>query len=579
MADERVQRRLAAILAADVVGYSRLMERDEAGTLVALKSRRKDILQPLLAKHIGRIIKLMGDGVLVEFASAVNAVECAVELQEGMAAANAGLPDERQIVLRVGINLGDVMVEGTDLYGDGVNVAARLEPLAEPGSVFVSEAIFSYVRGKTKVGFDDLGEHSLKNMAESVKVYRVSGVTAASAGAPNKSAQPSRPSIAVLPFTNMSADPGQEYLSDGITEDIITELTRFRQMFVIARNSSFQYRARAVDIKRVGRELGAQYVVEGSVRMTGDRIRITAQLIDARTGNHLWADRYDRDVQEIFALQDEVVRTIVGTLMGRMQAASTEQAKRTPPSNMAAYDYLLRGNALPVGDPRYEEEALRMYEKAIEIDPGYGLAHALLAATLLHAWRRDMRASAEALDRILEIANNAVTLDNEECVCHTTLGWVCLHHRSYDLAEAHYHRAAELNPNKPTVKAQICELLTYLGRPEEAIMALEGARKLDPYLPTWYWRMLGRALYTARRYEEAIAAFNRSTNLPLWALAYVAACHAQLGQTDLAKQSVTAVLQQQPPASVAGIAAKEPFRNPLDLEHLLDGLRKAGLPE
>jgi adenylate cyclase len=280
----------------------------------------------------------------------------------------------------------------------------------------------------------------------------------------------------------------------------------------------------------VGRELGVQYVVEGSARKTGNRIRITAQLIDPGTGIHLWAEHYDRDLQEIFALQDEVVRTIVATLIGRMQAASAEQAKRTPPRNMAAYDYVLRGNALPVGDPKDEGEARRMYEKAIEIDPEYGLAYALLATTLMQAWFRDMRASAEPLDRILEIANKAVALDNEECVCHMILGWVCLHRRSYDLAEAHYQRAVELNPNKPVVGAHMCELLTYLGRPEEGIDSLEGARRLDPHHPTWYWRTLGRAFYAARRYDEAVATFNRSTILPPWALAFVAACHAQLGR-------------------------------------------------
>jgi adenylate cyclase len=328
----------------------------------------------------------------------------------------------------------------------------------------------------------------------------------------------------------------------------------------------------------VGRELAVQHVLEGSLRKTGNRVRVTAQLVDARTGNHLWAERYDRDLQEIFALQDEVVRTIVGTLVGRLQVASAEQAKRKPPRSMAAYDYVLRGNAQPVGDPA-QEEARRLYEKAIEIDPEYGLAHALLATSLMQAWFRDMRASAEGLDRILEIATRAVALDSEECVCHMALGWVCLHRRSYDLAEAHYQRAIELNPSKPVIGAHMCELLTYLGRPEEGIAALEGARRLDPYHPSWYWRILGRALYVARRYEEALAAFGRSTILPAWALTYVAACHAQLGRPALAQQAVAKALQEVPQFSVSGIAAKEPFKNPPDLEHLVDGLRKAGLPE
>lgn len=341
MAEERVRRRLAAILAADVVGYSRMMERDEAGTLAALKHRRKVTLEPLVARHQGRVFKVTGDGVLVQFDSAVNAVQCAIDLQQEMAAANQPLPDDQRIVLRIGVNLGDVMVEGSDLYGEGVNVAARLESIVEPGGILVSATTHDYVRNKIKVRFDDVGPQSLKNIAEPVRAYRVSDTPAVAAASISHAAD--KPSIAVLPFINMSGDSAQDYFSDGITEDIITELSCNHGLLVIARNSSFQYRATAVDIKRIGRELGAQYVVEGSVRRGGEHVRITAQLIDAATGGHIWAHRYDRALQDIFAIQDEVTTAIVGTVVGQIQAAGIDRTRRKRTDSMAAYDYFLRG--------------------------------------------------------------------------------------------------------------------------------------------------------------------------------------------------------------------------------------------
>jgi len=319
MAEERVQRRLAAILAADVAGYSRLIERDEAGTLAALRDRRKSILQPLVAEHHGRIVKVMGDGVLVEFASVVNAVTCAVELQKSMATANVALSDDRHITLRIGINLGDVVVEGSDLYGDGVIIAARLQALAEPGDIWIAASVREQIDKKLPVSFEDLGPREIKNIARPVHVYRIGTVTLP-AQITRRANAPARPSIAVLPFVNMSDGPDQEYFSDGVTEDIITELTRFRSLFVIARNSSFQYRGRDIDVRRVGRELNVDYVIEGSIRKFDDRLRITAQLVDAETGNHVWADRYDRDMQDIFTLQEELAHSIAATVGGRVEA-------------------------------------------------------------------------------------------------------------------------------------------------------------------------------------------------------------------------------------------------------------------
>jgi adenylate cyclase len=341
MSEERAQRRLAAILAADVVGYSRLMQIDEAGTLAALKARRTGVLKPVVSKHRGRIVKLMGDGVLIEFASAVDAVECAVQLQNAMTAANADTSADRHIVLRVGVNLGDVMVEGGDLYGDGINVAARLEGVAEPGGVLVSKSVHDQVRGKVSLAFDDLGEQKLKNMDEPVRVYRARSVGEAITTARPASVPSDKPSIVVLPFTNLSGDPEQQYFSDGITEDIITELSRYRSLQVIARHSSFAFRGPSIDIQEVRRRLGARYVVEGSVRRVGSQLRITAQLIDAASESHLWAERYDRDMRDVFAIQDEVTRTIAVTLEGRVNASGVEQAKRKPTTDWRAYDYIL----------------------------------------------------------------------------------------------------------------------------------------------------------------------------------------------------------------------------------------------
>jgi TolB-like protein len=384
-----MERRLAAILAADVVEYSRLMERDEAGTMAALKSVRTGILQPALTRHRGRLVKLMGDGVLVEFASAVNAVSCAVELQEAMAAASRDIPEDRRIVLRVGINLGDVMVEGSDLYGDGVNIAARLESLADPGSVYLSQTVHGQVRGKVQYEFEDLGVRHLKNIEEPLRVYRIQPGSGAATPHPVRPPT-SKPSIAVLPFTNMSGDPEQQYFSDGITEDIITEIARYRSLLVIARNSCFQFRGPSVDIAAVRRALGVRYVVEGSVRKAGDRVRVTAQLIDALTQSHLWAERYDRDIRDIFAVQDEVARAIAATLEGRILASGAEQVRRKPTKDWVAYDYFLQGRD---ADYRYDVTgSIASFERAVELDPEYVHAHAWLATHLCLRYILDERA-------------------------------------------------------------------------------------------------------------------------------------------------------------------------------------------
>ena len=576
MAIDRAERRLAAILAADVVGYSRLVEQDEAATLAALRELRREVLDPLLAEHRGRVVKLMGDGVLAEFGSAVDAVACAAALQRAVTERQAGVPAERRIVLRIGVNLGEVVVEEDgDLLGDGVNVAARLEGAAGPGEVYLSGKVHDEVRGKLDLGFEDRGELALKNIARPVRVWRVAG--AALALHPTDAA-PSRPTVAVLPFADASGDPAQRFFSDGLTEDLITELSRFHQLTVLSASSSSRFPG-AADAQAAGRELGAQYVVEGGVRRLGGRVRITARLVDAASGGRLWAERFDRDQEEIFAIQDELVRTIVATLAGRVRAAGAERAKRKPPASLAAYECVLRGKVLPVGDAEAEAEARRLYERAIELDPDYALAHAMLAYALSIEWFRDMTASGATLDRALGLARRAVTLDENDPLCQTMLGWIYLNRGSFDLAERYYERALELNPNDAEQLAYMGVLHTYLGDPDGAVGWYGRARLLDRHFePSWYWPMLGVAHFTARRYDEASAALHRSPTMPVWVRAYLAACHALAGRADRARKFAADVVRSAPGFSSARLVGKEPFKRPADREVLLEGLREAGLP-
>ena len=584
MAEERAHRRLAAILAADVVGYSRLMEQDEAGTLAALKERRKRILQPLVTEYSGRIVKVMGDGVLVEFASAVNSVACAVELQKHMASANVGLSDDHHIVLRIGINLGDVMVEGRDLYGEGVIVAVRLEAMAEPGGICVSGSVHEQIANKLPLAFEDLGSCAVKNIARPIHVFRINAAVRPTHAAID-SVTSAKPAIAVLPFTNMSGDPEQQYFSDGIAEDIITELSRFHSLLVIARNSSFQYRDKAIDVKRVGRELGVQYAVEGSVRRAGAHIRITAQLVDATTGSHLWANRYDRDLEDIFAMQDEVTTAIVGIVVGQVQAAGIDRARRKRTDSFAAYDFFLRGlehfNRAGSDDT---VPAQHMFERAIEIDPNFAQGHALLALILLEVflaekWTSSQGNSMPALDHALQIAQRPVALDCNDAMCQFALAGAHLFRKSFDLAAHHFDLAMQLNPNDADIIAHRSLLEMFTGRPQQALQSLDLAMKLNPTPPNWYREIEGHAFYAQRRYEEAARAWGRGTARRPYVYRFLAACHAQMGCLDEAQTLVDQSLRLQPRFSLRVWATFEPFLHRGDLEHLLDGLRKAGLPE
>jgi len=577
MVEQRVQRRLAAILAADVVGYSRLMEADEAGTLAALKARRKGVLDPLVSKHQGRIFKTTGDGVLIEFVSAVNAVQCAVDLQQGMAAANVGQPDDLHIVLRLGVNLGDVMVEGSDLYGDGVNIAARLEALAEPGGMLVSGTAFDHIKSKVKVGFDDLGPQTLKNIAEPVRAYRVSGTPAVNVTAPKPATD--KPSIAVLPFTNMSGDPDQVYFSDGITEDIITELSRFRSLFVIARNSSFQYRDKAVDVRRVAHELGVQYVVEGSVRKMGNRVRITAQLIEATTGSHLWSERYDRDLADIFAVQDEVVQAIVARLAGQLTTVEFERARRKRTEHLGAYDCYLRGlDEWRAAGPDSAVKSDVWFEKALKLDPDY--AEPLVRMSINTAIEAFGTEAADRFAPALALANKAVLLDPNNGWTHCALGFARLCNGSIAASASHFDTAMQLNPNDPDLMMWCCLYHIYSGDFATAHEMIATAHRLNPFPPMWYHAHSGMVEYGLRHYAAAAQQFEGlEGEKHFFMRCYLAACYERLGKVREAKSEIAMALEVKPTLTIRELATLEPYVRPDDLENLLEPLRKLGLPD
>jgi TolB-like protein len=591
MTEDRVQRRLAAILAADVVGYSRLMERDEVGTLATLKARRKDVLSPLVAKHQGRIFKTTGDGVLVEFASAVNAVQCAVELQQGMVAANGDLPEEQRIVLRIGINLGDVMVEGGDLYGDGVNIAARLEALADPGGILVSGTAHDHVGTRVKVGFEDLGTQTLKNIAQPVRVY---GVRPGATAPPARPAltPPDKPSIAVLPFANLSGDQEQEYFSDGLTEDIITELSRFRNLAVIARNSSFAYRGKEVNIGTIARELRVEYVLEGSVRRAGQRVRITAQLIQAASGHHIWAERYDREITDIFSVQDEVTRSITGTLAIELDEMSLRQARHKSPESLQAYEHWLRGRSVIYSMGQGIFQARQHFERAIAADPTYarghsGLAHTYMWEALEFPLPGDPRTA--AWNKASEHALAAVKLDDMDYEAHLLLAWQYLYQGEWDRSQEHLDRALRLNPNAADLLASAAYVLQSLGDPERAIDCAQTARTLNPHTPQWYLGYLSDALFTARRYPEALAIRLRAPGVMIDSPFYGAAILGQMGRLEEAKQWADVAISGLARTPGGALAISEgrvvdlllennPYRRKEDRDHFAEGMRKAGVP-
>ncbi|MGH6896691.1 MAG: adenylate/guanylate cyclase domain-containing protein [Geminicoccaceae bacterium] len=580
MEQRTVERRLAAILAADMVSYSRLMEADETGTLARLKTHRLELIDPAIAKNKGRLIKTAGDGMLVEFPSVADAVQCAVEIQRRMARRNSDVGPEREIQFRIGINLGDVIRQENDIFGDGVNVAARLQELAEPGGICVSGAIRDQAGDRLGVAFEDLGEQRVKNIVRPIRVFRVLVEERKTpAGSARAGAATDKPSIAVLPFVNMSGDPEQEFFADGLTEDIITALSRFRDLFVISRNSAFVHKGRAVKVQEVAREFGVQYVVEGSVRKAGNRVRVTVQLIDAETDRHVWADRYDRELEDIFAIQDEVTAAIVATLPGRVEAATHDRAKRKPTDNMAAYECVLAGKVLHHrSTPEDNAAALAMLGRALALDPKYAHAHAWMACVLgqtwVYGWCEDRDAT---WDRVVEELQIALALDDNDSDVHRILAAVNVVQHAYDKAMYHQERALSLNPNNDLIVVQQGELLTWLGRPEEGIAWIRKAMRLNPYHPERFWNHLGRAHYVAHSYPEAIEAFAHITSPDHTHHAFMAAASAQMGDDTAARAHARAVTKRQPGFSVEAYLATLHYKRESDRTHHQDGLLKAGL--
>jgi TolB-like protein/Tfp pilus assembly protein PilF len=575
--EEGVERKLTTILAADVVGYSRLMAADEAGTLAQLKTHRKELIEPKTAEYHGRVVKLIGDGTLMEFGSVVDAVHFAVDVQQTLAERNAKVPEDRRITYRIGINLGEIIVDDEDIYGDGVNIAARLEGLAEPGGIFISGKVYEEVRNKLPTTFEDLGEQVVKNIPEPVRVYRVTNTDrSATPITTTDPPLPDKPSIAVLPFVNMSGDTEQEYFSDGISEDIITELSRFRSLFVIARNSSFHYRGQSPRIQEVGRELGVQYLVEGSVRKAGNRVRITAQLVESKSGNHLWAERYDRDIQDLFAVQDEVTQAIAATIEGRMAASGAQRSRRKPTGDLVAYDYFLQGreNIERLGDL---EVSIQLLQRAIELDPEFAQAHAWLSRTYITLYHDNFRS--ETLREALDLARRAVLLDESDAWCHAAVGFAYLFGGQHDLAGVHLDRAVALNPTDSRVTSFRALWLAFMGKTDEAVPIIDHALRRDPFISGPFWTHLCTTLFQARRYEEAIRAISHVPKPNRWDLFYLTASYAHLGQIEQAQTCADELQREYPNFSLGQVELTERYKDPADVERLLDGLRKAGLPE
>ena len=507
-----MERRLAAILAADVVGYSRLMGEDEAGTLERLKTLRKEVVQPKIAERKGRIVKLMGDGLLAEFPSVVEAVQCAVEIQQDMAGQEADLPDERRIRLRIGVNLGDIIVEGSDIYGDGVNVAARLEALADPGGVYVSDDVYRQIEGKIDVAFEDLGEQLVKNITKPVHVFRarLDEDTAARALSPGEPLPlPEEPSIAVLPFTNMSDDPAQEHFSDGITEDIITALSRIPRLFVIARHSTAVYKRQNIDIRQVGREQGVRFVLEGSVRKSGQRLRITAQLIDANTGNHRWADRYDRELNDIFAVQDDITRNVTVAVHGELTDREQARLWAGGTSNIEAWECVVRGNEFAHRHIREDyQEAQRLADRALALDPDYANAWVLYGLTFyeeaMWGWSTSREAS---LSKAEEAVNKAIQLEEFSPDGFSTLSIVKAEQAEFDEAVTLGRKAVSLSPKHAPNIALYAVVLGRAGEYQEALHQIKKAIRLSPIYPAWYLSNMAGSCFALGEHVEAVGAY------------------------------------------------------------------------
>jgi adenylate cyclase len=576
-----VERRLAAVLAADIAGYSRLMGLDEEGTLARLKAVRKTLIDPTIAAHRGRIVKTTGDGMLVEFASAVDAARCAMEVQRGMAKQNIDVPQEAEIEYRIGIHVGDIIIDDNDIFGDGVNIAARLEGIAEPGGVCISDDAQRQIRGKVDTGFDDMGVQTLKNIAEPMRAWRMRLSSTVAPALPTAATSqgpalplPDKPSIAVLPFKNMSGDPEQEYFADGMVEDIITALSRYPTLFVIARNSCFSFKGRAVDVKQVGRELGVRYVLEGSLRKSGNRVRVTAQLVEAETGNHVWAERYDRDLADIFAVQDEITQATTIAIAPAIADAEQQRAIRKPPASLDAWGAHQRG-MWHFSKASAEDNALaeKFFQRAIDLDPMFVGGYIGLSAVLSRAKGTQSREEA--------LARRAVALDGGDAEAHSRLALALLAGGDHQGARAQAERALTICPNLAAAHGALGVILAYSGRPKEGIAALETCIRLDPRDPSLVNRLNQVALahYFCRDYEASVGAAERAIrSFPDFPSPYrwLAAALGELGRTAEAKAALEKALTVSPDSFDFQVRERPPWFRPEEHAHMLDGLRKAG---
>jgi adenylate cyclase len=586
---ERTQRRLAAIVSTDVVGYSRLMGRDEAGTLERLNAHRSQLIDALIEKFGGRIVKTTGDGLLLEFPSVVAAVECAIATQEGMAERNGDAADDDAIRLRTGVHLGDVIVEGADIFGDGVNIAARLQEIGEADGVVISGNAHDSVEGRIEAIFVDGGDQQLKNITRPLRVWRWSPKSVAMPAMEAADAQlplPDKPSVAVLPFDNMSGDPEQEYFADGIAEDLITALSRFRQFHVVARNSSFTYKGKAVDVKKIGVELGVRYVLEGSVRKAADRVRVTAQLIEASTGNHLWAERYDRELDDIFELQDEITGTITATIQPELEYAERLRSRSKPTKSLDAWDRYHLGYSHMVLMTREDASAAEEhYLAALEIDPSFSSAHAALAEVLrmniFYGWTD---APDETRDRALDAARRAVAADPNDAFAHYALGRIVTLIGDVETAIRELRHALDLNPNFAWAEMGLGYVLNRSGKAKDALPHLYRSLRLNPRDPTRWGvqAMIGVAHYSLGAFESALewdlkAVQNPASNF--MPQLNVAACQIRLGRSSDARQSMAKVLSVEPDLTIRKLKVSMLYGSPEDPQSYFDILRSAGLPE
>jgi adenylate cyclase len=585
MVEERVQRRLAAILAADVAGYSRLMGEDEEGTRAKFNNCLDTVVGPALEEHGGRLVKTMGDGFLVEFGSVLGAVQAAADIQSGWSQHQQREPEDHRLELRIGIHSGDVIVEGDDIHGEGVNIAARLEGLAEPGGIYVSDMVHAGVRRKLAIEFEDLGDQLLKNIAEPVRVLRIVPDAPDQERTATSDALFRRPAVAVLPFENMSGDPDQEFFADGLSEDLITALSLWRSFPVIARNSTFAYKGQSPDIRKVGKELGARYVVEGSVRRAGNRIRVTAQLINAENGHHVWAEKIDRELKDIFDLQDELSRHIAATIAPELEFSNASETRTKPPQNLDAWELVQRGyGCVFTLEPDAIWKGRGFFEQAIAVDADYASAYCGLAWSYHREfWLNPAKFTAETGSLFLQAAERAVSLDDGNSSGHAILAMACFWHEDIDRALVEARRAVDLNPNDAHANEIYGSALNLIGRASEGIPSMELATALSPRDPrhgVWFWS-IGLAHLSVHRYSEAVEwaqrAIQRHSANPDAHLV-LASSMGHLGRVEEAQAALDAYRRLMPQR------AERPdliwhFKNDSDNNHFRDGLRKAGLPE